>query len=236
MGWQNPLPQLHHLIVGPDLQEQIYISSQSCVMVFRNNFILKRRNTYNAAIQELNFMHAVAELTPDVLAFVPFPDGGAGFIMHRLHPIDPAQLSPQAKMETMYQLQDLVHALHQRGVIHGDIKLANFLRDAAGNVKVCDFGSAVWLNQSTPPYAASDRYCSPDRLADKGLRIPLKPADDYYALGWTIWELFTGKVPFEDILDKEQVIEHVLAGAKPDLDEVDNEEAKALIRYYCGMS
>jgi len=238
MVWEHPLPHWPYQSVRPHLGDLIYISGHSCVTEFHPNGVYKRRNSYNATIRELNFMYRAGDICVDVLAFVPYPDNArAGFVMRRLHPIVPSELNSQQKLRIMHQMRRLVHTLHERGIIHGDIKLANFLYDPSDeNVKFCDFGSSVWINENIPPYSGSNRYCSARRLADHALQIPLETDDDYYALGCTVWELFTGKVPFQDISDTRTVVQMIIEGAKPNLDEVEDEEAKGLIRYYCNMN
>jgi len=234
MPWPQPLPHWDPEWVRQQLREHLYVSGQSCVTAFQAHGVYKRRDSYNAAIREINFMYVAGDICVDVLAFVPYPDARAGFVMPRLRRIVPSELTSEQKVAIMHELERLVPALHQRGIIHGDIKLANFLYDPSDEkVKFCDFGSAVWIDENIPPYASSDRYCSAKRLRD--VALPLEAYDDYYALGWTIWELFTGKIPFQDVPDMYTVVQMIIAGRKPNLDEIENERAKELIRSCCDI-
>jgi len=237
MTWPHPLPQWDYNWVVRQLTGHIYVSCQSVVSAFQTNFIFKRLDAYNNVIHELNFLHAAGDTAVDVIALVPnCPEGQAGFIMPRLQPIVSSQLSVEQKVNVMRQMENLIRTLHQRGIIHCDIKLANFLYDPSdGAVKLCDFGSAVWCNRSRPPYSGSERYYSARRLADQYLTLPMETDDDYYALGWTIWELFTGRIPFSHIENSKEVLQLILNGAKPDLDEIENEEARASIMSYCDI-
>ena len=232
----QPLPHWDSQWVHQQLREHIYLSIQSCVTAFQTHGVYKRRNSYNAAVRELDFMYVAGDICVDVLAFVTYPDEGAGFVMPRLQPIVPSELNLEQKVKFMHDMQLLVPTLHCRGIIHGDVKLANFLYDPSDRkIKFCDFGSSVWINENIPPYAGSDRYCSARRLTDDNLQIPLETDDDYYGLGWAVWELFTGKIPFQDIPDTETVVQMIIEGAKPNLDEIEDEVAKDMIRRCCNM-
>jgi len=92
-------------------------------------------------------------------------------------------------------LEGLAYA-HSKGVCHRDIKPANILITRDDNVKIGDFGIAkvegidgltrVGSMLGTP------HYCAPEQIL--GQRIG--PAADIYSLGITLFEMITGKVPF----------------------------------------
>jgi serine/threonine protein kinase len=83
-------------------------------------------------------------------------------------------------------------------VVHGDLKPANLLIDADGNLKVTDFGIAQVLpnaaSRATPAplAAASLHYRSPQRALGA---LPCK-ADDIYSVGAVIYEMITSQPPF----------------------------------------
>ena len=88
-------------------------------------------------------------------------------------------------------------AAHARGVIHRDIKPQNVLLNDSGEAKVADFGiaraagSATLTGTGLGPGTA--RYVSPEQA--KG--GPVTPQSDLYSLGVVLYEMLTGKVPFE---------------------------------------
>jgi serine/threonine protein kinase len=86
----------------------------------------------------------------------------------------------------------LEHA-HQLGVIHRDVKPANLMVDARGNLWVTDFGLAQFHNRAgltrTGDLLGTLRYMSPEQAAGEG--APLDPRTDVYSLGATLYELLT---------------------------------------------
>merc|ERR1719433_807339 len=82
--------------------------------------------------------------------------------------------------------------MHSCGVIHADIKPDNILMSKDQNVvKFCDLGTAVEMKDvSVSPYLASRFYRAPEII----LGCEYATAVDTWALGCTLFELFTGKV------------------------------------------
>lgn len=97
------------------------------------------------------------------------------------------------------QLADALKYIHSRGVIHRDLKPENILIDSGGTLKIVDFGTALvtgarrltWRHLSES--IGTPDYMSPEQIQGKrgGSR------SDIYALGIMLYELLTGKVPFE---------------------------------------
>ncbi|MBI3270774.1 MAG: SUMF1/EgtB/PvdO family nonheme iron enzyme [Planctomycetes bacterium] len=87
---------------------------------------------------------------------------------------------------------------HQKGILHRDIKPGNILLSKEGEVKIADFGLARIGNDQPSvtqagqvmgtPYYMSPEQCMGDRPIDK--------RSDLYAVGVTLYEMLTGKVPF----------------------------------------
>ena len=91
-----------------------------------------------------------------------------------------------------------MQAVHQAGIIHRDLKPSNILINAAGLVKVADFGlAATATDRSTRltrpgTMLGTPLYMSPEQVRHK----PLDARADIYSLGIMMYEMFTGTVPY----------------------------------------
>lgn len=84
----------------------------------------------------------------------------------------------------MIEAAEAVHAAHEQGIVHGDLKPANLLLDPREGLWATDFGGAA--NLDSAPAVATLRYLSPERLIGPGIA---SVASDVYALGATCYEL-----------------------------------------------
>lgn len=135
-------------------------------------------------------------------------------------------------------LIQLVARLHDLGIVHGDIKPDNVLYCRGDSkLRFCDFGAAA-KEGGRYPMARSTSYCSAYREF-LSRQVPLVKADDLYATGITIWELYTGQeafragLPNSDIISPEEFIEYIVsAGFQPDLTAVDDIKTRELVASY----
>ena len=84
---------------------------------------------------------------------------------------------------------------HRKGVIHGDVKPANMLITDEGKVKLMDFGMARLASHDTnaTPLAGTPAYWCPEQIMGK----PQDSRSDLFSLGIVLYEMVTGKRPFD---------------------------------------
>jgi serine/threonine-protein kinase len=86
-------------------------------------------------------------------------------------------------------------AAHEKGVLHRDLKPGNVMLDARGQVLLTDFGLAGLADriEGAEVRSGTPAYMAPEQLAGKEVTVK----SDIYALGLVLYEIFTGKRPFE---------------------------------------
>jgi eukaryotic-like serine/threonine-protein kinase len=120
-------------------------------------------------------------------------------------------LRPQAAAEVALQVAKALQTAHVRGVVHRDIKPRNILLADSDHVKVADFGiaraaDATTISQ-TGDILGSAKYMSPEQAEGD----EVGPASDLYSLGVVLYEMLTGRVPFEVETPADVPIRHALA-------------------------
>ncbi len=105
----------------------------------------------------------------------------------------------------------LEHA-HSRGIVHRDIKPHNIMILRDGSIKVADFGIARIVsaqNTLTREALGSVHYISPEQA--KGARVDAR--SDLYSLGVVMYEMLTGRTPYDGETPVSVAIQHISGGA-----------------------
>jgi WD40 repeat protein len=115
----------------------------------------------------------------------------------------PGGLPVNRVLDLGIQLADALAAAHGREIIHRDLKPANLFIQAdqrlpGGRLKVCDFGLARDLMSSSRVTVAGEIFGTPAYMAPEQWRaVATSPSADLYAVGCIVYEMLTGRLPFE---------------------------------------
>ncbi|KAM0972662.1 hypothetical protein ACFX13_016350 [Malus domestica] len=103
--------------------------------------------------------------------------------------------------------------LHQNNIIHRDLKAANLLMDGTGVVKVADFGIARVRAESGVMTAETGtyRWMAPEVIEHR----PYNHKADVFSFGVVLWELLTGKLPYENLTPLQAAVGVVQKGLRP---------------------
>lgn len=166
-----------------------------------------------ASLNHINLIQSVAFGEEDGICYMAMPYISGGSVMDRIRqekqlPVD----------ESLHIIQQVCEALHyvwiERGIVHRDIKPDNIMITTEGIVKVTDFGMAIqpedWDNDS-PAISGSPSYMSPELFNGK----KPDPRSDIYSLGVTLYQMLSGKLPFESPTVRTVAYQHMNEEAPP---------------------
>ena len=103
---------------------------------------------------------------------------------------------PEAKaLEISRKLCAGLAAAHEKGVLHRDLKPGNIMLDSHGQVLITDFGLAALAGEveGAEVRNGTPAYMAPEQLDGKEVTV----RSEVYSLGLVLYEIFTGKRPFE---------------------------------------
>ena len=137
------------------------------------------------------------------------------------------------------QVSSGLQAAHSKGLVHRDIKPGNIMITPEGKVKVTDFGIVSLQNEEsditkTGSILGTASYISPEQAQGK----PVSKESDLYSLGTVLYELITGRAPFEGDTPIATATKHItdkpekLSVFRPDIPKgIENAVLKLLHKY-----
>lgn len=105
------------------------------------------------------------------------------------------------RLQISVQITEALGEIHQKNIIHKDIKPHNILIDKNQHTKLIDLSSGTFLAREMPQEISVSKlegtlaYISPEQTSRLARMVDYRT--DIYSLGVTLYHLFTGKVPFE---------------------------------------
>jgi serine/threonine protein kinase len=133
-------------------------------------------------------------------------------------------------LDIAIQAAEGLRAAHQKGIVHRDIKSSNLMLTASGQVKIMDFGLARLSGGAcltkTEAVLGTPAYMSPEQAARQGTDL----RTDIWSLGIVLYEMVTGRLPFEGdreiavinaiIQDQHEPVTALRAGIPRELDRI----------------
>lgn len=126
-------------------------------------------------------------------------------------------LPPSTALRLTSHVLDALDYAHKRGVIHRDIKPANVLMPTLAWPMLADFGIAKLINDNKERLTGLNQiigtaaYMAPEQVIDR----PIDARTDLYAAGVVLYELMTGRVPFDSDTPVAVLTKHVYEPPPP---------------------
>ncbi len=161
---------------------------------FRVRFLQEARSAANLVHPNIVTIYDFGRDPQDVYIVMEYVDGtDLNVLLRRRSPLP----HPEA-VRLMLQICEGVGYAHRAGLVHCDLKPHNILVSNSDRIKITDFGISRALATINPDEQlevvwGSPQYFSPEQAAGTAP----SPASDVYSLGVILYEMLTGRLPFE---------------------------------------
>ncbi|MBM4287295.1 MAG: hypothetical protein FJ135_03935 [Deltaproteobacteria bacterium] len=165
-----------------------------------HRFRSEARNQARLSHSNITMVYAFQETEEQAFLVLEYVDGET--LEKRLQRL--GRLSVGESLEIFGKVLSAIEYAHSKGIVHRDIKPSNIGLTAEGVVKVMDFGIALNIEEScrftkTGHIMGSPHYMAPEQILGR----QSDHRTDIYALGITLFEMLTGRLPFEGRSDYE---------------------------------
>ncbi len=150
-------------------------------------------------------LHEVGEHEGQHFFSMDYIEGHSLADLVRQHPLPAGQAVRYVRL-----IAEAVHFAHQHGVLHRDLKPSNVLIDGFDQPRVTDFGLAKNIEKdgkltATGAVLGTPSYMPPEQAS--GARGQVGPRSDVYALGAVLYELVTGRPPFQAVTPLDTILQ-----------------------------
>ncbi|KAF7638156.1 hypothetical protein Mgra_00002381 [Meloidogyne graminicola] len=198
-------------------------------LAFKNEVTVLRKARHGNV---LNFLGVIKE--PE-LAIVTQWCSGSSLYRH-LHVLEPkVDFELQTILDICKQISQGMNYLHNRGVIHRDLKTNNIFLAEGTSVKIGDFGLATVktrtnaLNGAPNPNPTGSILWMAPEVIRMQCENPYSTQSDVYAFGICLYELLTSKLPYDNIKDRDQILFMVGSGLlRPNIKNLRSDTPKQL--------
>ena len=122
--------------------------------------------------------------------------------------------SPDQSIGWAQQIANGMQHLHSNDIVHRDLKSGNILLASGLLAKVCDFGTArTMVKTSNTTQKGTPRWMAPEIVAS--VEANINKMCDVFSYGMVVYEIFSHKIPYDDIPTNALVGLAVLQGKRP---------------------
>ncbi|MBN2857407.1 MAG: serine/threonine protein kinase, partial [Candidatus Delongbacteria bacterium] len=145
------------------------------------------------------------------------------------------EMTSKEKLEVLLQIARGLNYIHNRHIIHFDIKTDNIFlvkKDGSFNAKIMDFGLANFAEDFSGKVRGTLVYIAPEVLMKKDIDYRV----DLYSLGMVIYYIFSGKLPFDECKSVKEIMKKKLEESfreEPAFESISENFVKNLIKDLC---
>ena len=136
-------------------------------------------------------VHGIEECDGHLFLVMAYIDGPSLAERVRIGP-----LAPSAAVDIVIQVGDGLHAAHEKGIVHRDVKCANILLTSRGVPKINDFGLALFADRSRLTQPGTVMGTVTSMAPEQVLAKDVDRRADIWSLGVVLYETITGQPPF----------------------------------------